>query len=161
MGGHGHHDSGHGQRVNEHNIKESDSDMSSKIRPIDLIKYNPNLFHVWIYDLSQISSLLGGLKTDACIGLGGAFGYYYYSLRTQNIPDTFYIKNFRLFSRVFLGAVVGGAIGFLKFGDRQRVHNAWVAERLRRRYPESMNLDTHDLWKYKGIKPNNEFYRWT
>jgi len=29
----------------------------------------------------------------------------------------------------------------MKFGDRQRLHNAWVAERLRRRYPESLKLN--------------------
>ena len=135
--------------------------MPYKIRPIDLIKYNPNLFHVWIYDPTQLHGLIGGLKTEATIALGGAFGWYYYALRTRNVPDTYYIRNFRLFSRVFVGALAGAVVGFLKFGDRQRVHNAWVAERLRRRYPESLELDTHDLWKYKGIKPRHEFYRWT
>lgn len=52
MGGHGHHDDGHGQKVNEKNIKESDSEMPFKIRPIDLIKYNPNLFYVGIFDFN-------------------------------------------------------------------------------------------------------------
>ena len=65
------------------------------------------------------------------------------------------------FSRIFLGAVVGGWAGYLKFGDRQRLHNAWVAERLRRRYPESLNLDSHDLYRFKGIKAPQPFYRWT
>jgi hypothetical protein len=59
------------------------------------------------------------------------------------------------FSRLFLGGVVGGFVGFLRFGDRQRLHNAWVAERLRRRYPESMTLDKHDLWRFKGIKASH------
>jgi hypothetical protein len=36
-----------------------------------------------------------------------------------------------------LGLLAGTAVGYLKFGDRQRLHNAWVAERLKRRYPES------------------------
>ena len=135
--------------------------MPYKIRPIDLIKYNPNLFHVWIYNPVQLHSLMGGVKTDVTIGLGAVFGWYYYSLRTKHVPDTYYIRNMRLFSRIFLGAVFGATIGFLKFGDRQRVHNAWVAERLRRRYPESLDLDTHDLWRYKGTKPRHEFYKWT
>ena len=59
-----------------------------------------------------------------------------------------------------LGFAVGSFIGYMKFGDRQRLHNAWVAERLKRRYPECVNLDAHDLWKLKGIKPRHEFYRW-
>ena len=117
MGGHGHGDHG-GHKTNEHNLRENDSDMPYKIRPIDLIKYNPNLFHVWIYDPSQLHSLMGGTKTDVAIGLGGALGWYYYALRTRNVPDTYYIRNFRLFSRVFVGVVFGATIGFLKFGDR-------------------------------------------
>ncbi len=48
----------------------------------------------------------------------------------------------------------------MKFGDRQKLHNAWVAERLRRRYPASKSLTAHDLWQFKGIKATHDFYRW-
>jgi hypothetical protein len=65
------------------------------------------------------------------------------------------------FSRIFLGAAIGGWVGYLRFGDRQRLHNAWVAERLRRRYPESINIDEKDLYRFKGIKAPHHFYRWT
>jgi hypothetical protein len=65
------------------------------------------------------------------------------------------------FSRILLGSAIGGWVGYMKFGDRQRLHNAWIAERLRRRYPESMELDQHDLWKLKGVRANHHFYRWT
>ena len=64
-------------------------------------------------------------------------------------------------SRVVLGFVVGSVIGYLKFGDRQRLHNAWVSERLRRRYPESMDLKVSEVWRFKGVKADHEFYRWT
>ena len=47
MGGHGHGDDGH--HGNDNNISETDEDMPFKIRPIDLIKFNPNHFHMWIY----------------------------------------------------------------------------------------------------------------
>jgi hypothetical protein len=73
---------------------------------------------------------------------------------------SFYANLFLTFSRVALGAVVGGWIGYMKFGDRQRLHNAWVSERLRRRYPESIGLEAHDLWKLKGVKAGHQFYRW-
>ena len=63
--------------------------------------------------------------------------------------------------RIFVGFTVGAIIGYLKFGDRQRFHNAWISERLRRRYPECKELHTHNLWRLKGIKPDHEFYRWT
>ena len=58
------------------------------------------------------------------------------------------------------GASIGGGLGYLKFGDRQRLHNAWVAERLRRRYPEAMSLNTSDLWQFKGVAATHEFYKW-
>ena len=75
-------------------------------------------------------------------------------------PYNFYVMVHQSFARFAFGAIVGGAWGFLKFGDRQRVHNAWVAERLRRRYPESMNLNVADLWQYKGVPATQEYYRW-
>ena len=58
---------------------------------------------------------------------------------------------FRTGGRLAFGGVLGLALGYKFFGDRQRLHNAYIAERIRRRYPESMTLSTHDLWKYKGV----------
>ena len=48
--------------------------------------------------------------------------------------------------RFAFGAMLGLTFGYLKWGDRQKLGNAYVAERLRRRYPESMGLNTADLW---------------
>ena len=158
MGGHGNHDSH--ERVNLNNIQEADDQMPYKIRPIDLIKYNPNLFHMWVYDPSNILNTLGGVKFEATALAGGFFGYWYYQQKLRSQPATFYARIMHSTSRIFLGLVVGSVIAYLKFGDRQRLHNAFVAERLRRRYPEALELDTKDLWKYKGIKPRHEFYRW-
>jgi hypothetical protein len=66
-----------------------------------------------------------------------------------------------LTSRIVLGAVFGAWAGYMRFGDRQKLHNAWVAERLRRRYPESKDLHPTDLWKFKGVNPHHHFYKWT
>jgi len=59
-----------------------------------------------------------------------------------------------------IGTAAGMAVGTYKFGDRQRVHNLYVAERLRKRYPESKYLEVHDLWQYKGVQATHEYYRW-
>merc|ERR1719313_698573 len=64
------------------------------------------------------------------------------------------------FARFMFGGALGGAFGYLKFGDRQKLHNAWVAERLRRRYPEPKALHASDLYQYKGVQATHEFYRW-
>ena len=159
MGGHGHGD--HESHGNPNNIQETDSEITSKIRPIELIKHNPNLFHLWIYNPTNIFTILGGPGYAACATSGALFGYLYYSLKLKHNQPSFYARIFLTASRVALGFFVGSAIGYNKFGDRQRLHNAWVAERLRRRYPESLELNAHDLWRLKGVKASQEFYRWT
>jgi hypothetical protein len=74
--GHGHDD--HQDGGNDHNIQESDEEITYKIRPIDLIKFNPNLFHLWVYDPSNIYNILGGAKYLATTAIGGFLGYWYY-----------------------------------------------------------------------------------
>ena len=65
-----------------------------------------------------------------------------------------------MWGRIIVGGLFGLAVGYMQFGDRQRLHNAWVAERLRRRYPECMNLKEHDLWELKGVKAEHAYYKW-
>jgi hypothetical protein len=103
---------------------------------------------------------VGGAPAYATSALGASFGYWYYTRKTAMIADTFYIGMLRKFSRVTLGAAAGLWIGYMRFGDRQRLHNAWIAERLRRRYPESIDLHAHDLWKLKGVQAPHAFYKW-
>lgn len=73
-------------------------------------------------------------------GLGAVMSQGYYLNRAANMPYNFYTHNMRSFSRLSMGFTLGLAAGYLQFGDRQKLHNAWVAERLRRRYPESKTL---------------------
>ena len=155
MGGHGHNEG------NPNNFQETDEDMPLKIRPIDLIKYNPNMFHLWIYNPANVMNILGGGKTEVSALVGGLFGYWYYQQRLRSVPATFYARIMHTTARVVAGALVGTTVGYLKFGDRQRLHNAFVAERLRRRYPDALELDTQNLWKFKGVKPHHHFYKWT
>lgn len=119
------------------------------------------MFHVGIFDLNAGYEILGGVKFASSAALGGFFGYWYYSKKFRHQPATYYASLLLAFSRIALGVAVGGWVGYMKFGDRQRLHNAWVAERLRRRYPESMDLNATDLWRFKGIKAGQHYYRWT
>ena len=154
MGGHGHdHLAG-----NANNYQESDEEMQGKIQRIDLIKYNPNFFHLDPFNFENISTIIGGAPTFALGTVGAVFSYAYYAGQAR--PYNFYANNFRAFGRLSFGMVLGLGLGYKFFGDRQRLHNAYVAERLRRRYPESMGLNTKDLWQYKGIKAPHPFYRW-
>ena len=155
MGGHGHGPHVHG---NERNLQESDEAMLGKIQRVDLIKFNPNHFHLDFWDTGNMYAILGGAPTLILGGVGAAFSAAYY--QAGGGSRNFYANNMRLTGRLFIGAFLGLTLGYIKFGDRQRLHNAYVAERLRRRYPESMDLHHHDLWKLKGITAPHEFYKW-
>ena len=91
-------------------------------------------------------------------GLGalGSLAYYQASGGHKN----FYTNIMRMSGRLFIGLSLGLALGYNKFGDRQRLHNAYLAERLRRRYPESLSLHQTDLWKLKGVTAPHDFYQW-
>lgn len=151
----------HHEKINSHAIVEADNELSLRIRGIELVKHNPNIFHVDLFDFGKGYEILGGSGWLGSTLTGAAFGYWYYAQRTRLNPATFYTGIALSFSRIILGAAIGGWAGYLKFGDRQRLHNAWVAERLRRRYPDSINLSTKDLYRFKGIKAEQHFYRWT
>ena len=92
--------------------------------------------------------------------LGGFLSLTYFKGAQATRPYNFYQNLHNGFARLMFGGFIGGSIGYLKYGDRQRLHNAWVAERLRRRYPEAMTLHTADLWRFKGVTASHEFYRW-
>ena len=92
--------------------------------------------------------------------VGSAISVAYYQGFAATRQLNFYAHNMRIFGRVMFGLTLGLAVGYQRFGDRQRLHNAWVAERLRRRYPDSMHLKATDLWQFKGVTASHEFYKW-
>ena len=154
---------GHGPHIvgNPNNIQEADAELAGKIRSIELIKHNPQLFHRNLADPMTVCELMGGAKTAALgVGMGVLFAGYYLGGRSHAKTYNFYINTHVGFFRFFLGTAVGLGIGHVKWGDRQAMHNAWVAERLRKRYPAAMNLNAHDLWQYKGVPASHQFYQY-
>ncbi len=153
---------GHGPAIqgNPSNIQEDDATISQKIRGIELIKHNPNMFYLNFYDFSNHYKVAGGAPTAAFSLLGGWLSLSYFLGAQRTRPFNFYVNIHQGFGRFVLGAAIGAGFGMYKFGDRQRLHNAWVAERLRRRYPEASSLNVTDLWQFKGVQATHEFYRW-
>ena len=139
------------------NHKESDEDLQGKIQTIELVKYNPQLFHRE-FNAENVYNIVGGAPSVACSLVGGLMTYGYYAVQPRQY--NFYIHIIRSQHRFLLGALVGCAFGYAKFGDRQQLHNAFLAERLRARYPDSMNLNMTDLWRFKGVTAPHDFYRW-
>merc|ERR1711937_859911 len=96
--------------------------------------------------------ILGGAKTCFAAVAGGTVATQYFLGKRATMPYNFYINVHMGMARFAFGALVGLGVGYMKWGDRQKLHNAYVAERLRKRYPESLSLNTADLWQYKGVK---------
>lgn len=63
---------------NPNNLKEVDSELSGKIRPIELVKHNPQVFYLSIFDLNNAWEIAGGLKTCAFALVGGMVAYTYF-----------------------------------------------------------------------------------
>ena len=145
---------------NPENIKEEDAELNNRIRPVEFIKHNPQLFHMNFFDVSQQYEILGGYKTLTMQLLGGVLAFAYFRGGRATRSYNYYMDVHGGMFRAFFGATVGTGIGYLKFGDRQKMHNAYVAERLRKRYPASLDLHTTDLWQYKGVQASHSFYQW-
>ena len=155
-GGHGH--AAHG---NEHNMQETGEDMQAKIQRIETIKHCPNHWWMDCFDGSNWFNLLGGVPAFTYAGAGAGIAVLYFNNVAKHMQYNYYAYNMRLFGRIAVGGLFGLFCGYLQFGDRQRLHNAWVSDRLRRRYPESMNLHVKDLWQFKGVKAEQDYYKWT
>ena len=145
---------------NPANVQEDDATLSAKIRSIELIKHNPQMFYLSFFDVNNHWDVAGGAKTFAFALVGGLIGYSYFMNGQRGKPFNYYVQLHMGFARFMFGSAIGGGFGYLKFGDRQKLHNAYVAERLRRRYPESKSLATADLWQFKGVPASQEYYRW-
>lgn len=153
MGGHG------GAKGNSNNIQETDADMQDKIQLIETVKHSPNHFHLDFFEAGNWFNILGGANTMAFGGTGAGVSYLYWAGKAST---NHYVWNINVFQRLGLGLVLGLGIGYMRFGDRQKLHNAYTAERLRRRYPESMSLahPADSLWKFKNVHAPQEFYKW-
>ena len=141
MGGHGPHIEG-----NQNNIQEEDANLSQRIRSIEFIKHNPQLFYLDFFNPQNHYEVAGGWKTLALSALGAWISFGYFTRAAAQRPYNFYYNLHQGFLRAVFGGILGAGFGYVKFGDRQRLHNAWVAERLRRRYPEAQTLGANNLW---------------
>ena len=91
---------------------------------------------------------------------GASFAVGYFNAVNKLNPKSFYQKNLHVWGRVIFGFAIGGWLGYQRFGDRQRLHNAYTADRLYRRYPDCKSLSAGNLESLRGEKANHEFYRW-
>ena len=113
-----------------------------------------------MFDGSAVYDISGAANTFAFALVGGFISYIYFKNGRATKPFNYYVDLHMGFGRFMFGSAIGAGLGYYKYGDRQKMHNAYVAERLRRRYPESKTLSTTDLWTLKGVKADHEYYKW-
>lgn len=111
MGGHGPH-----IEYNTKNIKETDEEMTGKIQRIELVKHNPQVFHLEFFDFNNMFTILGGVPAFACAFTGAVFSQAYYA--SQSRTYNFFANNARSTGRFLFGFTLGLAFGYNKFGDR-------------------------------------------
>ena len=140
--------------------QENDEDLKYKIRPIQLVMHNPNLFWLNPKNVCGVYETLGGLPWLLSATTGVAVSLSYYKFSQSYSAPSFYVNVYRTWGRFLFGLAIGGFVGFLRFGDRQRLHNAYTSYRIRKRYKESINIDEKDIWRHKGHKPHHEYYEW-
>ena len=103
---------------NQNNIKEEDADLSSKIRPIEFIKHNPQLFHMDFWNLGNMYEILGGAKTCFLSVVGGTIATQYFLGKRSLMSYNFYINVHQGMGRFAFGALIGLGLGYMKWGDR-------------------------------------------
>ena len=141
-------------------VHENDEDLPYRIRPIQLVMHNPNFFWVSPWDARKSLEVVGGLPwlLSTTVGAGVAVTYYKFGQAHSAAPSTFYVNVFRTWGRLLFGAAIGGFVGYLRFGDRQRLHNAYTSYRLRRRYPGAINITETNISKHKGHRCHHDAY---
>lgn len=137
----------------------SDEEMKGVIQRISTIKHAP--MHFWIspFDLSTWASIAGprAFLLGTLGAIAAVFHHGSYAIHNKISAPHF---RYGLFWRMGLCFTVGFGYGFHQWGDLQRLHNAYVAERLMRRYPESEALKFEGLASVEGKEPKHLFYKW-
>ena len=101
---------------NESNMQESDEALLSKIQRIELIKFNPNHFHMEALDPSTAYTILGGTPTMVMGATGALISYGYYAGQVRAYNQ--YLGVVRASGRLIFGGALGLALGYKFFGDR-------------------------------------------
>ena len=118
---------------------KSDEEMKQVINRISTIKHWPKHFYLYPlspktwYELSGPRPLIMGCFTTFWCLLSFRTRLYYTRMSVRTL-------RYHIMMRVFGGFSVGWLYGMYQWGDLQRLNNAYVAERILRRYPESLAL---------------------
>ena len=144
-------------KIETDNESITDNKLKTKLRDINLIKYNPTLFT----NRGEFLEVLGGEKS-LCLILGLAGLFYVYRVKvnpTRGIKPGHGVAYNLIYAG--LGGLIGGFYSFLYTVPQQRLLNDYIAQYLFKRYPESKKIVRTNLWKYNNIPNDDSAYYYT
>lgn len=137
----------------------ADNLLKYKLRDINLIKYNPNLFTN--REKGNFYELMGGNRTALTILTCALLGVFY--RRTANIkrgiPYRIGVWNMNI--HFWMGASFGLFYSSLFFVNSQQLLNDYFAQFLIKRFSACLSLDRKNIWRYKDIPNDDEHYHFT
>ena len=134
-----------------------DDQLKLKLRDINLIKHNPNLFT----NRNGAFDLLGGWKTTAII-FGTAILLSFYSKKANSIAGIRYREGWWNRNLHFLlGGALGTAYSFLYFVKWQVLINDYFAQFLLKRFKDAKNVNRSNIWKLRNEENKDDCYNFT
>lgn len=137
----------------------SDNLLKYKLRDINLIKYNPNLFTN--REKGNFYELMGGNRAALTILTCALLGVFY--RRTANIKRgiSYRIGVWNMNIHFWMGTAFGVFYSSIFFANSQVLLNDYFAHFLLKRYSSCVTLDRKNIWRYKNIVNDDEHYHYT
>ena len=98
----------------------TDDEMVKQTQRIEAIKHPPNRFHLEFFDANNMYNIVGGAPAFAFAAVGATITYGYYAGFAATGHLNFCAHNMRVASRLVMGFSLGMAVGYQRFGDRQK-----------------------------------------
>ena len=135
-----------------------DENLKQKLRSLNLIKYNPNLF---VNKDSGFTDLIGGNKSIALIlGMGSLFAIY--RSRVNNFRQMSTREGIWMVNMYFVyGMAVGGFYSGVFFWKWQQHLNEIYSYYLLKRYNGSSDLSRKNIHQFKDIPNGDECYNYS
>lgn len=135
----------------------SDDKLKYKLRSLNLIKYNPNLFTNT--SEGNVTNFLGGTKTAVTVlgcGLISAI-YKHQANKLRGVCQKIGIWNINFF--FVYGCAVGALYSSIFFTKNQIIMNDYFAQFLFKRYPECKEISRSDIYRFNKLtNDDSEYY---
>jgi hypothetical protein len=135
----------------------TDDKLKLKLRDLNLIKHNPNLFT----NRGEFFDVYGGSRS-LLISSSFALAFYLYRKKANSLRGI-KIRHGVIYNNVyaFFGFLVGNVYAASFFTPTQRLANDYNAQFLFKRYKDSKNLNRSNIWAMRDHENDDECYHFT